>query len=84
VPAALMSLVAERLRPGKAKLYFDHGNRTLDAHYAPYQALADRLLVQAGFTPGKDLLSLRFEGEHNEPAWRSQLAHPLSFLLPPR
>ena len=68
--------------PGKHRLYFDYGTATLDEQYEPYQERMDGLLQQAGYTRGRDWLTLKFEGaDHSERAWRARVHIPLSFLL---
>lgn len=69
-------------RAGRHRLYFDHGSRGLDALYGPWQARMDALAQARGYRPGRDYLSLAFEGaDHNEAAWRARLDQPLRFLL---
>jgi enterochelin esterase-like enzyme len=68
---------------GRHRLYFDHGDRNLDALYAPFQQAVDQLALARRYRRGVDLLSLAFPGaDHNEAAWRARLAQPLQFLLP--
>ncbi|MBX7219988.1 MAG: alpha/beta hydrolase [Blastocatellia bacterium] len=68
--------------PNNHKLYFDFGTATLDSTYEPYQKKMDAVLLQAGFTPGKNWLTRKFEGaEHSEKAWRLRVEIPLIFLL---
>lgn len=70
-------------RPGRHRLYFDHGNETLDAHYAVYQDRIDRLVAGRGWTHGEDWISRNFPGAaHNEKSWRARVDVPLRFLLP--
>ncbi len=69
-------------RPGAHRLYFDFGTDTLDAPYAPYQQRMDERLAQAGYAPGRDWQTRKFDGaEHSERAWRARVAEPLQFLL---
>lgn len=68
--------------PGRHRLYFDHGDRTLDAEYAPFQQQADRILNEAGYTPGVDWVTRYYAGaEHSERAWQKRVHVPLHFLL---
>ena len=70
--------------PGNHRLYFDYGTATLDAGYEPFQRRMDAHLLAAGYQPGSDWLTMKFEGaEHNEPAWRARVDIPLAFLLRP-
>jgi enterochelin esterase-like enzyme len=82
--AAYRAWLAEALpSAGLHRLYFDHGDRDLDALYAPHQQAMDRLLAARGYRPGVDLLSLAFRGAaHDEAAWRGRLGPALAWLLP--
>ena len=69
-------------KPGRHRLYFDHGTETLDKHYAAYQARIDRLVAARGWTKDKNWMSRNFPGhEHNEDSWRVRVHIPLQFLL---
>jgi predicted alpha/beta superfamily hydrolase len=75
-------LAAHLPPPGSHRLYFDYGTATLDALYEPFQLRFDDHLRNAGYTQGKDWVTLKFEGaEHNEAAWRRRVEIPLRFLL---
>lgn len=82
VPGAFLHYLKTHLPdPKKHRLYFDHGDMTLDALYPPYQAQADVILKAGGYT-AKNLLSQAFPGEdHSERAWARRLHIPLVFLL---
>lgn len=86
VVAAFADYLTPRLpRSGEAQFWFDHGDRHLDANYAPYQARIDALLVAGGLRPGRDYVSRAYSGAaHNEAAWRARIDAPLAFLLAPR
>ena len=72
-------------KPGRHRLYFDHGTETLDRHYAIYQARIDRLVAQTGYRTGIDVISRNFPGQkHNEISWASRVDIPLRFLLGPK
>lgn len=76
--------LAEALPPaGQHRLYFDHGDRRLDALYAPHQQAVDALAASHGYQRGVDLQSLVFAGaDHHERAWRARLGPALAWLLP--
>lgn len=77
-------LVSALPDPSRHKLYFDHGDQTLDSLYAPYQARIDTLVERRGFVKGVNWLSLSFPGQnHSEISWSSRLDTPLQFLLSP-
>jgi predicted alpha/beta superfamily hydrolase len=68
--------------PGNNIYYFDYGTETLDARYEPHQLKIDSIMSQAGYTEGKNWITLKFEGaEHNEKSWQQRLDIPLQFLL---
>jgi alpha-beta hydrolase superfamily lysophospholipase len=69
-------------RPGRHRIYFDHGSETLDRHYARYQQRIDRLFAARGWRADTDVISRNFPGAaHNEAAWRERVDVPLRFLL---
>lgn len=63
------------------KLYFDTGDKTLDALYPEIQQKTDVIIKKAGFSE-KQWKTLYFPGEdHSEKAWAKRLSQPLRFLL---
>jgi enterochelin esterase-like enzyme len=61
--------------------YFDHGDKTLDSLYAPYQQKVDGLFKQKGFTK-INFVSNKFPGDdHSEKSWSKRLYIPFEFLL---
>ncbi|UWX60532.1 alpha/beta hydrolase-fold protein [Chryseobacterium oranimense] len=67
--------------PRNHKIYFDVGDKTLDALYPPLQKKANTILINAGFSE-QNFKTLFFPGEdHSEKAWNKRLFHPLEFLL---
>jgi hypothetical protein len=85
VPARFFDYLRERLpAPGRHRLYFDHGDATLDALYPPLQAEADAIAAERGWGP-PGYRSLAIPGaEHSEDAWAARLEGVFRFLLPPR
>jgi enterochelin esterase-like enzyme len=81
-PAAMFRYMQEQLpAPGMSRIYFDHGDRTLDALYPPLQRGADSVMRATGYSDA-DFRSLFFPGaEHSEKAWRERLKEPLLYLL---
>jgi predicted alpha/beta superfamily hydrolase len=81
--AAYFDWLARKLpRAGRHKLYFDHGDATLDALYAPYQQQVDGIVRAKGYRAGVDWISQVFPGaDHSETAWRERVEVPLRFLL---
>ena len=56
-------LRADLASPASHRLYFDHGSKTLDAHYAAYQRRVDKVLTTSGYRPGRNMLSREFPGQ---------------------
>jgi predicted alpha/beta superfamily hydrolase len=68
--------------PQGRKLWMDHGTETLDASYAPYQAVLDESVAKAGWVRGKDFETKVFNGTpHEENAWAARLPEILGWLL---
>ena len=66
------------------RIYFDHGDQTLDAFYPPLQKKVDEIMVRHGFT-SKSWTTRSFPGEnHSEASWAKRLEIPLIFLLAKR
>jgi enterochelin esterase-like enzyme len=82
VPGAILQYLQEHLPvPGRHRIYFDHGDRTLDSLYALPQQRVDSLMKAKGFS-GSQWQSLVFPGEdHTERAWKKRLYIPMLFLL---
>jgi enterochelin esterase-like enzyme len=63
------------------KIYFDHGDQTLDAFYPPLQKKVDKIMKRRGYT-AKGWTTRSFPGEnHSETSWAKRLNIPLEFLL---
>lgn len=85
VPAAFLSYMQHNLpKAGQHKVYFDHGDQTLDALYPPLQRQVDQLMQQLKYPPA--LWQSRFfpGTDHSEQAWAKRLDIPLQFLLTPK
>lgn len=64
------------------KLWFDHGDATLDAHYLPYQAAIDAQLEATGWVRGTHWESRFYPGaEHEENAWARRLPEVFRWVL---
>lgn len=73
-------LATSRMRPGRNRLYIDHGTATLDGSYAPYSAEVMPMLEQLGWK-GPSFMFRTYKGtEHNETAWAQRVDIPLAFL----
>lgn len=80
---AIDAYLRERLgAPAGRRVWFDHGTKTLDEAYAPFQSLVDQRMATLGWRRGVDWETRVYPGaEHSEPAWAARAADPLRFLL---
>lgn len=81
--AAGFRMYLERTLPkaDTRKIYFDHGDQTLDAYYPPFQKKVDEVMIRRGYT-AKGWKTRAFPGEnHSETSWAKRLSIPLEFLL---
>ena len=70
--------------PAGRRIWFDHGDQTLDAAYGPYQAVVDARVVELGWRRGRDFESRAYAGAaHEENAWAARLDDALAWLLRP-
>lgn len=82
VPEAFFSYMQQSLpSPKHHKIYFDYGDKTLDALYPPFQLKADSIMRMKHFNH-KYWKTLFFQGDdHSEKSWSKRLKIPLTFLL---
>src|SRR3546814_11355572 len=85
IGAAFAGYIHDTLPPaGTHRLWFDHGDQTLDRLYAPLQEQVDRAVAERGWVRGRDWQSQVFPGAaHNEQSSRARPDPPPPFL-PPR
>lgn len=68
--------------PENHEFYFDHGTKTLDAEYEPFQKVVDNIMLEHNYQEGINLMSKVFPGDdHSEKSWRSRVDIPLKFFL---
>jgi N-sulfoglucosamine sulfohydrolase len=68
--------------PATHKLYFDHGTKTLDSEYGPYQKIADEIIAGRGYIRGQNWITEVFKGaKHHEDDWNARFHIPMEFLL---
>jgi enterochelin esterase-like enzyme len=85
LPTAILTYLAAKLPDPKThRLYFDHGDKTLDAQYGPYQAQADRILRLKGYDATNWLTKVFPGDDHTEKSWSARFDGVLKFLLPPK
>lgn len=75
--------LTERLGPPKGRrVWFDHGDQTLDQFYGPYQTAIDRKLIGVGWQPQVDFEMRSYVGAaHEENAWAARLPEIFKWLL---
>ena len=83
IEAAIAGWIHDRLGPPAGRrLWLDHGDQGLDQYYAPFQAVADKALLEAKWVQGQDAVSRAFPGTgHNEASWAARLALTFTFLF---
>lgn len=82
IPATFAEYLDENLpAPGKHRIYFDHGDQTLDSLYAPFQLAVDSVMAKKGYDLS-NWMTRRYPGtNHSEKAWAERLEIPVNFLL---
>jgi len=82
IPDAFISYMDSHLPDPKThQIYFDYGNKTLDALYPELQKKVDALMQKKGFT-NTNWSTQFFDGkDHSEKSWAERLHIPLQFLL---
>ncbi|MBX9813800.1 MAG: esterase family protein, partial [Sphingomonas sp.] len=75
--------LAERLgAPAGRRIWFDHGDQTLDQYYGPWQSRVDARLIAIGWRPGEDFETKAYPGTgHEENAWAARLPEIFAWLL---
>ena len=68
--------------PNGRRIWFDHGDQTLDQYYGPWQSRADTRLIAIGWRPGDDFETKVYTGTaHEENAWADRLPEIFAWLL---
>ncbi len=82
IPDAFYNYLKKHLpNPKNHKIYFDHGDQTLDALYPALQKKADMVMVEKRYTNANWLTKFFPGKDHSEASWRERLPIPLEFLL---
>lgn len=82
IPSAFIHYLKKHLPDPKThKIYFDYGNKTLDAMYVLPQEEVNAVMKSRGYN-SKNWITKFFPGDdHSENSWSSRLQYPLEFLL---
>jgi enterochelin esterase-like enzyme len=82
IPDAFVDYLKNNLpKPKQHKIYFDYGDKTLDAMYPPLQKKVDEVMKERGFTD-KNWITKFYPGQdHSEDSWRSRFEISLQFLI---
>lgn len=82
VPEAFLKYLKNNLPdPQNHKIYFDCGDKTVDAFYPPIQKKVDEVMKSKGYT-NKNWMTRYFPGkDHTEKSWNERLDIPLRFLF---
>lgn len=68
--------------PAGRRVWFDHGDQTLDSFYGPWQVEVDRRMIANGWQPGRDFETKSYVGAaHEENAWAERFPEVLRWLL---
>lgn len=71
--------------PDGRRIWFDHGDQTLDQYYPAYQSEIDRKLIAIGWQPKRDFETRSYPGAaHEENAWAARLDEIFRWLLVPQ
>lgn len=82
VPAAFIKYLDENLPPPIIhKIYFDCGDKTLDALYPAIQKKVDALMLEKAYDSNLWMTKYFPGTNHSENAWRERLHIPLQFLM---
>lgn len=82
IPTAFNTYLKKKLpEPSSHKIYFDYGNKTLDALYPPLQKEVDAIMIQKGYSSENWLTFFAEGADHSEKSWAARLAIPIVFIL---
>ncbi|MBN2639910.1 MAG: hypothetical protein JXR65_12580 [Bacteroidales bacterium] len=82
IPGVFLEYLRNHLPdPVHHKIYFDYGNKTLDALYGGIQKEADVVMKSTGYN-SSDWITKYFPGDsHSERSWSRRLNIPIQFML---
>jgi pimeloyl-ACP methyl ester carboxylesterase len=68
--------------PNGRRIWFDHGTKTLDYYYPPYQQAIDAGLTAQGWRKGRDFESRVYpDAAHEENAWAARMDDVFGWLM---
>ena len=68
-------------KPGPFKVWMSHGTKGIDAQYAPFQLVANRLMHEHGYQHHNFASKVYKRSGHNERSWAKYLDQPMRFWL---
>lgn len=69
-------------KPAGRRIWMDHGDKTLDAFYPPYQARITADFKRLGWREGRDFVARAYPGaEHEENAWAARMDDIFGWLM---
>jgi predicted alpha/beta superfamily hydrolase len=82
IPAAIFAYLHDHLPDPKShRIYFDHGDATLDAWYPALQVQVDKIMREKGYGKNNWVTRVFLGEDHSERAWKKRLFEPISFIL---
>ena len=82
IPGAFNAYLIKNLPdPSSHKIYFDYGNKTLDALYPPLQKEVDSIMAHKGYSINNWMTYFDDGADHSEKSWAARLLIPLQFML---
>jgi predicted alpha/beta superfamily hydrolase len=82
IPNAFIAYLNKKIpNPKTHKIYFDCGNKTLDAMYPPIQKRVDILMSAKGYSDSNWMTKYFPGDDHSEKSWSKRLYIPLTFLF---
>ena len=82
MPNAFVNYLSNHLpNPKSHKIYFDYGDMTLDAMYAPLQQKVDVVMQKKGYSKNNWITEFFPGDNHSEVSWHKRFHIPLLFLL---
>jgi enterochelin esterase-like enzyme len=85
IPDTFFAYLKKHLpNPKNHKIYFDYGDKTLDALYPSLQQKVDVIMDEKGYKQGHWITKFFPGKDHSENSWHERFHFPLEFLLGPK